>query len=529
MIESFIFTFIVLGSILVEPFKIAEAEPGHHQVCLRADMTPDGRFAVTWLDSTYTDNTEVFIRFFDKNGTPLTNPYKFPKLYDTTTRVHSPCLQMDTAGNAVLVVADGRIQGLVGEIKCLPEIRYLRFDRDGNPIEPVRTLREDAWLQGWRSLDFTLANNGDFVIAWSENQIIEKTCVRVQRFDIDGNPKCDPFYPHDADFGEERIKFFVPQVAVNDSNDLIVTWLDFTGEGDIYPMFQVFDAENEPILPWISKGHRADGTNDTCMKACRVKPIWVKDDRLALFWPISIPYRYDTDVFGRVFTDKGLTPHYMNDHILPDDSLENTLIDLRGQYSIDYIFDSDLPLINTGDFILSFTRTYSDPKDPDRKWDHQAALIGRVQYNNWIRRWDYPFQFTPEWGVDTVGLKSFGHQAPAVAVGLDRILWTYSRFNSDTIFEAWAMISDWDMPSGIEEEPIAISTSVELQSTLNHLSYEVPGEASLILYNAAGRRITEEVIHGKGEWQAVGIPSGVYFARVDSEGYSARAKVVVVR
>ncbi|MBD3284881.1 T9SS type A sorting domain-containing protein [candidate division WOR-3 bacterium] len=110
-------------------------------------------------------------------------------------------------------------------------------------------------------------------------------------------------------------------------------------------------------------------------------------------------------------------------------------------------------------------------------------------------------------------------------------MWSYCRYNSDSELEAWAMISDWDMPdeSIIEEEPLVKVSPVKLTPFLNRLSYEVPGEAVLTLYNSAGRRVAEDVIHGKGEWHAVDKPSGVYFARVESVEGSARAKVVVVR
>lgn len=78
---------ILFAGVLVKPFRVAEAEPGHHQVCLRADMAPDGRFAVAWVDSLVIDqfdsDHELFIRFFDKNGSPLTEPYSVEKIHDT--------------------------------------------------------------------------------------------------------------------------------------------------------------------------------------------------------------------------------------------------------------------------------------------------------------------------------------------------------------------------------------------------------------------------------------------------------------
>jgi hypothetical protein len=55
MLNITLLALILCGGVLVEPFRIAEAEPGHHQKCLRTAMAPDGHFAVAWLDSLWVD------------------------------------------------------------------------------------------------------------------------------------------------------------------------------------------------------------------------------------------------------------------------------------------------------------------------------------------------------------------------------------------------------------------------------------------------------------------------------------------
>ncbi|MBD3284883.1 T9SS type A sorting domain-containing protein [candidate division WOR-3 bacterium] len=514
---------------LTPPFRIAEAEPGHHQVCLRADMAPDGRFAIAWVDSLETDPgpNDVFIRFFDKDGAPLTDAYRVEKVHDTNW-IYWPSLQMDSSGNAVLVWADNRTQGTGN----LPYIRYQRFDRDGNPTTPALTLREDVYLTYCRPIDISLASNGDFAVATSELVIYPNRSIQVQRFDAEGEPYCELFFPHE-DFGETSISFFVPQVALNDNGDLVVTWLDFLTSSDNYvlPKFQVFDADNEPILPWEPMGHRPD-EGDSVHDPTRVKPFWFDEDRFVLFWIDALLGRVAYDLVGRVFSDRGLTRYFFCDHLLPDDSAGPSG-KLTGLYSIDINVIPDPPFdagVWAGHFVFAYSRVYLAPVDLDPAWEHQVGLTGEIHPGNWLQRFGYPFQFSPEWGADTVmDRKSF--REPAVAASADRIAWAYSRCNPDTILEAWAMISDWDVPDDnmIEEEPMVNPSPIKLTPTLNRLSYEVPGEAQLSIYNSAGRRVAEQVVCGKGEWQAVDIPSGVYFARVENTQGSARAKVVVIK
>jgi len=93
------------------------------------------------------------------------------------------------------------------------------------------------------------------------------------------------------------------------------------------------------------------------------------------------------------------------------------------------------------------------------------------------------------------------------------------------------MITDWDMGIGVAESPIHTASPIRLEASLNRLSYDVPGQASLTLYSAAGRKVLTETIEGKGTWTPSppsSLPSGVYFARVKSESGSAVGKVVIL-
>jgi hypothetical protein len=337
-------------------------------------------------------------------------------------------------------------------------------------------------------------------------------------------------------------------VALSDAGDLVVTWHE-SYPGGSYPRFQVFDAEDESILPWEPLGHRVDD-GEELYGCARSEVYWLDADRFVVFWKDSrLGYPEFPHPAGRVFSDRGLTRHPIR-WLIWVDSLWRTPGGPEGWYST--------AVAHNDSFAYTHMRSYidypdtSDPSEP-RRWEHGAGILGYIQDNEPIRRTTL-FEYTPPWGADTVNsyFDKYPHvEPPAVACSDDRIVWVYSRLNTDTIFEAYAMITDWDMGIGVTESPIHTVSPIKLSASLNRLSYDVSGsvtgEAKLTLYSSDGRKVLEEVIQNKGVWtppssppssaspssassasSPSSLPSGVYFARVSTQGHSARAKVVIL-
>jgi len=516
MINITLLALTLCGGVLVEPFRIAEAEPGHQQVCLRAAMASDGHFAIAWLDNLRVDyppfcELELFVRFFDSDGNPLTDAYKTTKVADTH-EIGGSHLDMDSAGNTVLLWTEHPYPN--------PDEAFLRlqlFDTSGNPLGSPQTGYQGYVSRSNRSVAVSLNDQGEFAIVWDGEPI----CAR--RYSFDSGPQGDPFMVH-GDLPDGVYSDY-PGVALNDAGDLVVTWFEFHTNGDGYLKFQVFDAEDEPILGWEPMGHLV---TDDSVGGTRVEPYWLDNDRFALFWIDKV---WPLSIAGRVFADRGLTRHPIRTLIWKD-TLWCAHGGPEGWYSTAVSPNDSFAYT----YIRSYT-DYPDTSDPSklRCWDHGGGILGYIQNNEPIRRTTL-FEYTPPLGADTVNsiINNYPRtQPPAVACCDDRIVWVYSRLNTDTIFEAYAMISDWDMGVGVMESPIQTASPIRLEASLNRLFYDVSGsvtgEARLTLYSADGRKVLEETIKGEGIWQAPSLPSGVYFARVTTEGYSARTKVVVLR
>jgi len=523
MLNISLLALTLCGGVLVQPFRIAEAEPGHHQGCLRAAMAPDGHFAVAWVDYLRVDyppfrELELFVRFFDPDGNPLTDAYKITKAADTN-QIDSPHLDMDSQGNAVLVwIEYGWME---------PNDGFLRlqlFDTSGSALDSYQIDPQGEISISNRSVSVSLNDQAEFAIAWAWDA--EVICAR--RYSFDSGPQGDPFRVHD-DLPDGVFSNY-PGVALNDAGDLVVTWLEWLTAKHLYPRFQAFDAEDEPILDWEPMGHRIDDGEDEQYHGSRPEVYWLDNDRFVVFWG---DWSTNSPV-GRVFSDKGLTRHPIR-WLIWRDSLRLAHGGNEGWYST--------AVAPNDSFAYTHMRTHSDypdTSDPSKKryWDHGGAILGYIQDNEPIRRTTL-FEYTPAWGADTVDGDRYNHYhalPPAVACCDDRIVWVYSRPNPDTIFEAYAMITDWDMGIGVVEQPIVekppnweVITSIGSQIVLRY--QDSPDGFRASIFDATGRKVDEvesPAQNGVLTWGENHSP-GVYFIVLKSAGAAKAQKVVLIR
>ncbi len=516
MLHLSLIPLVLWGGVLKEAFKVTEYQLAHNQVAVRTAMAHDGRFAVAWVDSiSYRDpfiptEFEVFVRFFDSNGNPVTEAYQVPKLADTNW-IYWPCLAMDSAGSAVLLWEEGPYKGYDSNY-----VRFQLFDKDGHPRGSAQVVL-NGFVTDMNPLGLGCNDKGEFAVTWGQRLWTSVGArVWVQRYDADGIFKGVPFLVHE-DFAEDYDTHFDRlQTTLSNAGDLVVTWLEGIETTKNYPRFQAFDAEDDPILAWEPSGHRLDdgGPYDGSLSQVH----WLDNDRFVVFW-VDLKPRW---LEGRGFSDRGLTRH-------PIQNLVNESSDWISAWGYSGGFSSAFSPENR--FALTYTRTY---KSSIGSYDNQVGVLGEIANKDPVRTTDI-FEYSAPLGEDTIwrtpeNVTSVPLQPPAVGACNDQIVWVYSRINTDSTCEAFAVLTDWNMGIGIEEPPVVIQSPIRLSTMFNRLSYDLPGEAQLTLYSTDGRRILEETIEGKGTWVApIGFPSGVYFARVEGENLSARSKVVVVK
>lgn len=79
------------------------------------------------------------------------------------------------------------------------------------------------------------------------------------------------------------------------------------------------------------------------------------------------------------------------------------------------------------------------------------------------------------------------------------------------------------------ENPVIRNQDCYISGSVNQLAYFAPTECRLSYFSIDGRLVKTENVNGAGVMRPAGLPSGVYFARIQSgDGTSKQAKVVIV-
>ena len=527
MIQLSVLALTLCAGTLVEPFRIAEAEPGHNQRQGCAAMASDGHFAVAWIDGIASGDPdpddlepELFIRFFDRDGNPMTEAYKITKLADTTW-IRYPCLEMDTAGNTILLWEERKTQD-----KEEPSyVRFQRFAPDGSPVGSAHTVVARAFLgkstYKLSSIDLSLNNNEEFVVTWCEIELgppTYKNYVWVGRFDLEGDPEDRAFLTHDIP-GNYLLPFTFPRVALNDEGDLVVTWRDKLNPDTVYRRFQVFDAADEPILSWRPRGHRLDEREDGGREA---EFFWLDNDRFVTFFRASKEY-YEGFLEARVFAHRGLASY--PPCLVITDPYRGWTWEKRFSVAL----SSDERFAETH---LRYSKLHEEPVC---WWTRPGGIIGEIRDKEVWRQTNL-FEYTTPFGIDTTLKISWF--TPVVGVCDDRIVWVYPHSTPDSLCEAWVLISDWDMGVGVVEQPIVekppdweVITSIGSQIVLRY--QDRPDGFRASIFDASGRKVDE--VHatessGMITWgRCYGCYGpGVYFI-VPSEGKASAQKVVLIK
>jgi hypothetical protein len=525
MLHVSLIILVLFSGTLVGPFPLAEAEPDHHQVMVRAAMAPDGRFAVAWLDSVVNLSVspdfaefEMFVRFFEHDGTPLTDAQQIAKVADTN-RIYWPDLAMDTAGNTVLLWVETR-----NRAGHDAHVRFKLFDRDGASFDSARTVTNASIYTHHRTVGLSCNSQGEFAVIW----VYGMGTIRIQRYAADGAPQGEAFLVHGEFVEDYETGFKYPQVALNDNGDLVTTWLKVVKTRQNYPKFQVFDADNQSILPWEQEGHRLDdgGPYD----GTRPEPHWLDNDRFVVFWV----NRFADWLVGRGYSNRGLTPYPVRN--LVNDSYKQDSLSVCFQWGGCHGWFSTAVSLDER-FALTHTRSYVVINDSSfDAWYHQVGALGAIEDNSPGRRTTL-FEYSPPYEEDTAGKDfNFEVEPPAVACNNEQIVWVYTRFNSDTIFEAYVLITDWDMGIGVVERPPIthlsnwqITPSVGPQIVLQYSDSPQGFHASI--FDASGRKVDE--LHSPGQsgfltWPVTPKPTGVYFIVPQASDLIAQ-KVVLIR
>jgi hypothetical protein len=201
------------------------------------DMTPDGKFVITWQswkqDNLSENDYGIYAQVYNADGSKAGN-----EIHVNTTIEYDqfyPDVAISDTSNFIITWTSW-VPYYPNDPYAKPnfsEVFAQRFDSKGNKIgtefQVNTTLLEYQWLSA-----VALDNDGSFVITWSSwKQDGDKEGVYIQFFNPDGSKNGK----------EQQVNFYTssyqwePQIVKSGKNEVIAVWSSWGQDGDDYGVF----------------------------------------------------------------------------------------------------------------------------------------------------------------------------------------------------------------------------------------------------------------------------------------------------
>ncbi|MDD5528736.1 MAG: hypothetical protein PHX21_01745 [bacterium] len=201
-------------------FKVNDDAGTNNQQNSSIAMDYSGNFIISWQDNR-NGNADVYAQRYNSAGVPQGTNFKVND--DIGTSEHfGPAASTDSSGNFIITWLDGRSNS---------GIYAQRYNSNGIPQGTNFKVSDnvskcDQWIPS-----ASMNDSGVFVVAWHDWRN-GNADIYAQRYASDGTPQDTNFRAND-DIGTNEQSY--PAVAMNDSNNFVITWRDErNGYLDIY-------------------------------------------------------------------------------------------------------------------------------------------------------------------------------------------------------------------------------------------------------------------------------------------------------
>jgi hypothetical protein len=251
------------GQPMGEPVCLS-CEPGYSDILTlspHAGINNDGVVAIVWeVEREWQSYDSVFVRLYysDLDSlSPFIEPLTLPQP-EIRPGVYGywipdePAIAIAGDGSFVVtwVAADGATM--------MQQVYYVAYNSDGTPKCDVQlanclgafmdTAQCSCFLVN--TVDVTMETDGDFYIVWSGNKIAPNDNTRkhvwMRGFNADGMAKYDPIRVNDADSLYLLVMTF-PQIACDDSGNVLVNWSDSRLHPDTYWDSLIYDVYAQKV------------------------------------------------------------------------------------------------------------------------------------------------------------------------------------------------------------------------------------------------------------------------------------------
>lgn len=457
----------------------------------------NGDFIITWHD--YRDGrSDIYAQRISNSGTPI----------DTNFRVSADTLQNDQ--NFPDIASDDNDNFVIAWIGGYDKIYAQRFSSDGMPLGNNFKVNDASGQIIFQpsALSIAIDSSGDFVICWEERRNFSNLKIYAQRYSYDGIPLGSNFVVNDDTVNANH---FAPDVSMDENGNFIVTWINSSGDYDIYA--QRFSQDGNPIGNNFKVNE--DSTNmDHFFPSTETNTA----GEFIVSWYLGNISNKNLNVYGQRYSANGV-------------KIGNSFRISENKISI----DSDMrgPAISfdeNGNFVITW-EDYFNNKIYAQRYANDGTPIG----NN--------FHITGE--------DSSLQRAPDVVLWNNRIYNTWED-NREILtgYDVWANVLDFDNPVGISDDaPRSITKAFVLNQNYPNpfnpsttISYELPERSyvEIFVYNIAGQKIKtlinkeQQAGSYKIQWdgnndQGIPVASGIYLYRLKKEGLVKTRKMILIR
>ncbi|MBN1350241.1 T9SS type A sorting domain-containing protein [candidate division KSB1 bacterium] len=224
-------------------------------------VDPAGNFWVIWDDRRNYPDIQIYARVFARTGKALSNEFVIGTSPEVGGIVHQPAIGISPQ-NTILLAWVNEFQGQI-DIYC----RFLQIVNNAETNVLSEFVLNDGNQRKTRSANqprIAVSAEGNFVAAWRDNRYsYEDTGISMiygRRFHYSGKALGAVFLVNQW-VPQTWVSFSDPDVAVDESNNLIFTWHDgrfYDNMRSYYVFFRKFSWEEEPL------------TGDITVAACNI-------------------------------------------------------------------------------------------------------------------------------------------------------------------------------------------------------------------------------------------------------------------
>lgn len=491
-----------VAGIIRDDFLVSYKECSWYSLGIPAlSMDQTGNFCICWWgwyeDSLGQGKPHIYARRFDSSGQPLGEMFYADDDSAVPYRGSYFPLALAMAPDGDFVI--GWVDKRFGD-DLRNDIYVQLFTSSGERVGSNRRVT-DATDAARDPLSVAMDSDGSFLICW-DNKRHQDHDIYAQRFNSLGQKIGPNFRVNDSTVYDQE----APVIAVGGQGNYLIAWYEFYLNNPHRGLY----------------GQRYNSSGERIGSNLRLGDVGMKEDPAIAMHPDgSFILAWSTILEGKSFWT--VVAQRFNSLAAPVDSAFNVVDD---RYV--YADRPGLAMNNAGDWVVCW---------PDRRYDYHDIFAQRY-YSD-----DFPcgsnYRVNREMNSQTY--------CPSAAFVNDRIVFTWPDFCvgeecDDGIF---AKVVTWDWNKVDDPKHSCIShpnpvLSPNYPNPLNsdtQIAFDLPGDVyiTLMVYNVSGQRVAELVNgilpagHHTVSWNALGVPSGIYFCRITAGGFTATRKIVLLK